>query len=65
MRRAASLGFVLLLALALTVPADVPAQTTEGIIVYALQSDVQTWDFPQLRAPREHHPRLLCLRLLD
>jgi hypothetical protein len=26
---------------------------------------VQTWDFPQLRAPREHHPRLLCLRFLD
>ena len=46
MVRAATLGSVLLLAIALATPADVLAQTKDDTIVYALQSDVQNWDPP-------------------
>ena len=37
---------VLLLAFALLMPVDVLAQTKDDTLVYALQSDVQTWDPP-------------------
>ena len=37
---------VLLLASALMTPVDVSAQTKEDTLVYALQSDIQTWDPP-------------------
>src|SRR2546425_4068549 len=37
---------VLLLASALLTPVDVSAQTKEDTLVYALQSDIQTWDPP-------------------
>src|SRR5262245_6644415 len=37
---------VLLLASALPTPVDVSAQTKDATLVYALQSDVQTWDPP-------------------
>jgi len=40
------LGLVLLLAAALTTPLDALAQTKDDTLVYALQSDVQTWDPP-------------------
>jgi peptide/nickel transport system substrate-binding protein len=46
MVRTAALGFALLLALALALPGEAPAQTKEDTIVYALQSDVDTWDPP-------------------
>src|SRR5207244_6955936 len=37
---------VLLLAPALLTPVDLSAQTKEDTLVYALQSDIQTWDPP-------------------
>ena len=37
---------VVLLAAALLMPVDAPAQTKDDTLVYALQSDVQTWDPP-------------------
>ena len=43
---AATLGSVLLLALALVTPADVLAQGRDDTVIYALQSDVQNWDPP-------------------
>ena len=46
MARLATLGLVLLLAVALVTPADVLAQTKDDTIVYALQSDVENWDPP-------------------
>src|SRR5690242_16262803 len=46
MARAVTLGFALLLALGLLGPADLPAQTRDDTLVYALQSDIQTWDPP-------------------
>jgi len=46
MARLATLGPVLLLAVALVTPADVLAQTKDDTIVYALQSDMQNWDPP-------------------
>src|SRR3984893_18751248 len=46
MARAVTLGFALLLRFALLAPADVPTQTKDDTIVYALQSDVQNWDPP-------------------
>src|SRR5688500_19730388 len=46
MARAATLGSALLLAAALLMPAAVVAQTRDDTIVYAIQSDVQTWDPP-------------------
>src|SRR5918996_5033933 len=46
MARAAPLGAVLLLVIALLTPADLFAQTRDDTIVYAVQSDVQTWDPP-------------------
>jgi len=46
MVRAASLGFALLLMLGLALPGAAPAQTKDDTIVYALQSDIDTWDPP-------------------
>ncbi|HEV8441012.1 MAG TPA: ABC transporter substrate-binding protein [Methylomirabilota bacterium] len=46
MRRAISLGFALVLALALLMPPDLQAQTKEDTVVYAIQSDVPNWDPP-------------------
>ena len=46
MARLATLGPVLLLAVALVTPADVLAQTKDDTLVYALQSDMQNWDPP-------------------
>jgi peptide/nickel transport system substrate-binding protein len=46
MRRAITLASVVLLVSALLAPAQVSAQTKDDTIVYALQSDVQTWDPP-------------------
>ncbi len=46
MARAAALGFAFLLTLGLLLPGELPAQTKEDTIVYALQSDVDTWDPP-------------------
>jgi peptide/nickel transport system substrate-binding protein len=46
MARVVTLGSVLFLTLALLAPADVLAQTKDDTIVYAVQSDVQTWDPP-------------------
>jgi peptide/nickel transport system substrate-binding protein len=46
MVRAAALGFALLLTLGLALPGGAPAQTKEDTIVYALQSDVDSWDPP-------------------
>jgi peptide/nickel transport system substrate-binding protein len=40
------LGLVLLLASVLTTPVDVLGQTKDDTLVFALQSDVQTWDPP-------------------
>jgi peptide/nickel transport system substrate-binding protein len=45
MRRAA-LGSLLLLATVVLTPADIPAQTKDDTLVYALQSDMQNWDPP-------------------
>src|ERR1041384_7292781 len=39
-------ALVLLLAFALLSPLDLPAQTRDDTLVYALQSDIQTWDPP-------------------
>ena len=39
-------GLVLLLASTLLTPFNVSAQTKDDTLVYALQSDVQTWDPP-------------------
>jgi peptide/nickel transport system substrate-binding protein len=46
MGRVAVSGSALLLALALVAPAEVPAQTKEDTVVYAIQSDMQNWDPP-------------------
>ena len=46
MGRTATLGTALLLAFTLITPADVLAQTKDDTLVYAVQSDVQTWDPP-------------------
>jgi peptide/nickel transport system substrate-binding protein len=46
MARAVLLASTLALAIALVAPADVTAQTKDDTIVYAVQSDVQTWDPP-------------------
>ena len=46
MVRAAALGFALLLAVTLALPGAAPAQTKDDTIVYALQSDIDTWDPP-------------------
>ena len=46
MTRAATLGSVLLSAFTLLTPVDLLAQTKDDTIVYAVQSDVQTWDPP-------------------
>jgi len=46
MARAAALGSALLIALALALPREAPAQTKEDTIVYALQSDIDSWDPP-------------------
>ena len=46
MVRAAALGFALLLTLGFALPGEAPAQTKEDTIVYALQSDIDTWDPP-------------------
>ena len=46
MSRVTVLGMTLLLVGALLTPADVLAQTKDDTIVYAVQSDVQTWDPP-------------------
>jgi peptide/nickel transport system substrate-binding protein len=46
MARAAALGTALLLALAVALPLEAPAQTKEDTIVYALQSDIDSWDPP-------------------
>src|SRR6266404_8032042 len=46
MVRAATLGFVLLVMVGLALPGEAPAQTKDDTIVYALQSDIDTWDPP-------------------
>jgi len=46
MALAAALGSLLLLGLALLTPTDLLAQTKDDTLVYAVQSDVQTWDPP-------------------
>ena len=46
MGRVVASGSALLLALALVAPAEVPAQTKEDTVVYAIQSDMQNWDPP-------------------
>src|SRR5919198_1025868 len=46
MARATALGVLTLLVLALFTPLDVLAQTKDDTLVFALQSDVQTWDPP-------------------
>jgi peptide/nickel transport system substrate-binding protein len=46
MGRALAIGFALLLALGLLAPAEVPAQTKDDTVVYAIQSDMQNWDPP-------------------
>jgi len=46
MRRVTTLGLSLLLGLGLLVPAALRAQTKDDTVVYALQSDVNTWDPP-------------------
>ncbi len=46
MARAAALAFAFLLTLGLLLPGELPAQTKEDTLVYALQSDVDSWDPP-------------------
>jgi peptide/nickel transport system substrate-binding protein len=46
MKRAITLASMVLLVAALMAPADLGAQTKDETLVYALQSDVQTWDPP-------------------
>src|SRR5215510_9138581 len=46
MIRSLTLGLALLSALALAVPGTAAAQTKDDTIVYALQSDIDTWDPP-------------------
>src|SRR6266403_2437333 len=46
MRRVPTLGLSLLLGLGLLAPAGLRAQTKDDTVVYALQSDVNTWDPP-------------------
>src|SRR4030095_3443259 len=46
MKRAITLASMVLLVAALLAPADLGAQTKDETLVYALQSDVQTWDPP-------------------
>ena len=46
MVRAAALGFALVVALVLALPGEAPSQTKDDTIVYALQSDIDTWDPP-------------------
>src|SRR5215475_11417170 len=46
MKRGITLASLVLLASALIAPADLGAQTRDETVVYALQSDVQTWDPP-------------------
>src|SRR5213592_2128349 len=46
MVRAASFGFVLLVMVGLVLSGEAPAQTKDDTIVYALQSDIDTWDPP-------------------
>ena len=46
MALAATLGSLLLLVLALLTPTDLLAQTKDDTLIYAVQSDVQTWDPP-------------------
>jgi peptide/nickel transport system substrate-binding protein len=46
MRRVSPLGLSLLLGLGLLAPAGLRAQTKDDTVVYALQSDVNTWDPP-------------------
>src|SRR5215475_6285368 len=46
MTRATTLGSMFVLAFSLLAPADLVAQTKDDTIVYALQSDIQTWDPP-------------------
>ena len=46
MRRVTTLGLSLLLGLGLLAPAGLRAQTKDDTVVYALQSDVNTWDPP-------------------
>jgi peptide/nickel transport system substrate-binding protein len=46
MGRVVATGSALLLALALTAPPEVGAQTKEDTVVYAIQSDMQNWDPP-------------------
>jgi len=46
MRRVPTRGLSLLLGLVLLAPAGLRAQTKDDTVVYALQSDVNTWDSP-------------------
>ena len=62
MGRTATLGTALLLAFTLITPADVLAQTKDDTLVYAAPERRPDLGSPQLRAPRERHPRLQRLR---
>jgi peptide/nickel transport system substrate-binding protein len=46
MGRVVAAGSALLLVLGLLAPAEVPAQTKDDTVVYAIQSDMQNWDPP-------------------
>src|SRR5260370_21617053 len=46
MRRVTARGLSLLLGLGLLAPAGLRAQTTDDTVIYALQSDLNTWDPP-------------------
>src|SRR5262249_31498547 len=46
MVRSFVLGVALLSALAVALPGAAPAQTKDDTVVYALQSDIDTWDPP-------------------
>ena len=46
MSRITTVGMALLLVGTLVTPADVLAQTKDDTVIFAIQSDVQTWDPP-------------------
>jgi len=46
MARATALGFAFVLTLGLLWPGELPAQTKDDTVVYAIQSDMQNWDPP-------------------
>jgi peptide/nickel transport system substrate-binding protein len=46
MARSTALGFALVLTLGFLWPGELPAQTKDDTVVYAIQSDMQNWDPP-------------------